>query len=645
MKLKTNIARLLATGLLLNNIYFYSNANTLDNEIPGRYETLEGEYITIDDSIEGNLEEIEIFGNTIQNPNNLEDIQSVGDLHVDEEGEPILDSQGRKQYKVDILSGDYFYRNELKNPDLSSYPFYRTVVEDEWNVFTWNLNDYYVSSKDTITGGSYNYGDKTYVRFDVVKLSDEYYTGSTWCSRITGYSNVIFDGNFYNNLPVNEVVTVSAIDTHNAPDSDPRVFKLDFGDYRRDIECKFKIRNVVAINLTKAYGKGNEPTKEWCDKNIQYKNDNNIYWNQLHKTTILLPCQLQKVGDMMDRLYWDDTKNRYMIDKVVLKDIKEDVLKVSKLVENDTHIVYRVMLPRAKYPTENTLFSLKKIDYNCDNLGETGYGTFYTDSTFYIKLSVPKDENIVDFINSNSFIYANGDTEIVKTNITSKFKIPTYEGKTYVFAETGNSISPVLKVVADRLPQIAQNAIEDAENDSTSYNISLARMYVNMLPESLYKDQLHEQLNQVFSSDITLDRETASANLDIYVKSENMLSLSLNTSSVTFEGYSGVEDVEMLGAVSININSSLPYSLNVYMPVEIANSDKSNILPMNLFNIKESSESDYKQFTNTTDKIILKDGNIAENNSIHNIDLKLSTNLAHKADVYKTVIKFEAEQK
>ena len=59
------------------------------SEIPNRYQTLEGEYITIDNSTEGELHEIEIFGNTIKDENNLEDIQSVGDLYIDEDGNPI----------------------------------------------------------------------------------------------------------------------------------------------------------------------------------------------------------------------------------------------------------------------------------------------------------------------------------------------------------------------------------------------------------------------------------------------------------------------------------------------------------------------------------------------------------------------------
>ena len=134
-------------------------------------------------------------------------------------------------------------------------------------------------------------------------------------------------------------------------------------------------------------------------------------------------------------------------------------------------------------------------------------------------------------------------------------------------------------------------------------------------------------------------------NLDIYVKSENMLSLSLDTNSVTFDSYSGTEDMEMLSAVNISINSSLPYSLNAYLPSEIVNSDKSETMPIDVLNIREESEGMYQTFTDTTSKIVLKDNCVKGNGLLHGIDLKLASNLAHKADVYKTTLKFEVEQK
>ena len=48
----------------------------------------------------------EIWGNTIQDENDLNIIQSVGELYVDEEGNPILDEEGNEQYKLELISSD-----------------------------------------------------------------------------------------------------------------------------------------------------------------------------------------------------------------------------------------------------------------------------------------------------------------------------------------------------------------------------------------------------------------------------------------------------------------------------------------------------------------------------------------------------------
>ena len=166
-----------------------------------------------------------------------------------------------------------------------------------------------------------------------------------------------------------------------------------------------------------------------------------------------------------------------------------------------------------------------------------------------------------------------------------------------------------------------------------------------MLPESLYKDQLQDQLSNIFSSDIVLDRKTATSNLDLYIKCENILMMSLSTNSITFDDFSGVEDMVKENAVNISINSSLPYQLNAYLPTEIQNADKSNTMDKDILNIKENSESAYQTFSNTTDKIVLKDNCSAGNDLMHGVDIKLKGGIAHEKDVYKTTIKFEAEQK
>ena len=254
---------------------------------------------------------------------------------------------------------------------------------------------------------------------------------------------------------------------------------------------------------------------------------------------------------------------------------------------------------------------------------------------------------------------ANGFKEWLQSNpitVVYQLAIPIYEPLkiepilnlyTDITNISNDSIIPAnMKITVDRVLNRAVESIGLAKVNPTVENLSRARMWVNLVGESVKKDELQSEVNNITNiADLQLDRKSASSNLDVYIKSENMLSLSLNTNSITFDGYSGTEDMEMLGAVNININSSLPYSLNAYMSSEISNSDKSETMPTDILNIRENSEGVYQRFDNTTDKIVLKDNCIRGNGLIHNIDLKLSSNLAHKADVYKTVIKFEAEQK
>lgn len=171
---------------------------------------------------------------------------------------------------------------------------------------------------------------------------------------------------------------------------------------------------------------------------------------------------------------------------------------------------------------------------------------------------------------------------------------------------------------------------------------------ISSLPESPEKDDLldvFDKIKDTLPDMPTFTPETVTSNLDIYIKSENMLSLSLDTNSITFENYSGVEDMEKLNAINLTVSSSLPYEVNSYLATEMQNANKNETLDKNILHVKESSQSVYKQFANTTDAIRLLDNQIAGNDNVHSVDLKLATSLAYKADVYKATLKFEVNQK
>ena len=604
MKINQLIAKGLSIGFLLNSLSILSYANT---EISNRYQTLEGEYITINDSMEGNLEEIEVFGNTTQNHNNLEDIQSVGDLYVDKDGNPILDSQGREQFLLNIETWD-----GLNYLDMRTINYGRLIHSN----------------------GEVDLTQKEYVYTDYIKLTN--IKANNYLS-FKCFDNV--------NYVVDRIVLYDGNKNH--VQSVPYVSEGGTLSYAKD-----GMYMRVGFYLNKSnYSLDEVKSHRWM---MSY--DISDYKERASNSfTLILPTQLQKIGDTSDRLYWDSKKNKYCIDKRIMYDNFEKGIIENQAWSgqiNSINFHYRINdffgnwgILRAYC---NTLMSgVAKQHYGQDTFG------FITD-TGGIVIKLPRNE--LSSLDTNGCMqwlkdrdsylyYVSKNTETIETNITSKLKIPTYNGKTYIYANSENNINPTLKVVVDRLPQIAKNSVEEAELNSNINNIALARIYVNMLPESLYKDQLQEQLSEIFSSDMVLDKKSVTSNLDLYIKCENILMMSLSTNNITFEDFSGVEDMIKENAVQISINSSLPYQLNAYLPVEIQNSDKSVTMDKDILNIKENSESAYQTFSNTTDNIILKDNCSGGNDLIHNINIKLKGGIAHEKDVYKTTIKFEVEQK
>lgn len=221
--------------------------------------------------------------------------------------------------------------------------------------------------------------------------------------------------------------------------------------------------------------------------------------------------------------------------------------------------------------------------------------------------------------------------------------LPLYSDITHI--STNSTIPVTIKVTVDRTINRAKEALELVKINPTTEKLSQARYWINLLKESTLKDELQEEVNEVFElEDIKIEKKSSTANMDVYIKSENMVSMTLNTSQITFEDFSGVEDIEKNNAINVMVNSSLPYKLNAYLSSDIQNSDKSASMNNNILSIKENSEVDYQEFTNKGDKLVLKDNNSSGNNLNHNIDLKLNANSAFKADVYKTSIKLEVEQ-
>lgn len=284
----------------------------------------------------------------------------------------------------------------------------------------------------------------------------------------------------------------------------------------------------------------------------------------------------------------------------------------------------------------------------------TGASAIRKDEKIYLLEQTENSSNLLEYDTKTDTWNSKEFTASIK--ILSRGGSFIREGKIYKFGgaisydQSSNKIYTYKISDTKSKEEIAEDILEEVENGNfeNAINPKLGDL-INELPDSSLKEELQDRFDNVKDTipDALpgLTPETVTANLDVYIKSENMLSLSLNTNSVTFENYSGVEDMEKLNAINLTVSSSLPYKVDVYLANEMQNADKSETLDISVLNIKENSESVYKQFVNTTDAINLLDNQLAGNDNIHSVDLKLASSLAHKADIYKTTLKFEVEQK
>ncbi|MBQ8998988.1 MAG: hypothetical protein IJ086_09940 [Clostridium sp.] len=191
----------------------------------------------------------------------------------------------------------------------------------------------------------------------------------------------------------------------------------------------------------------------------------------------------------------------------------------------------------------------------------------------------------------------------------------------------------------------ARESVAQAEASRTEEALINARLLVNALPEGDVKEELQSKLNAI-SIISTFEKKSASANVDIYIKSENMLSLSLNTNSITFDDFGGTENLVEENAVILTVNSSLPYKVNASLATEIQNTAKDKTMDKKILNIKANGELDsaYQHFTAINTPIEIIGTQEAGNGKTHGIDIMLKGGIPHEKDVYKTTIKFEATQ-
>ena len=260
------------------------------------------------------------------------------------------------------------------------------------------------------------------------------------------------------------------------------------------------------------------------------------------------------------------------------------------------------------------------------------------------KLSIDDVGGFKEWLKNNPVKVVYNLSEPIYEPIKADLSIQLFKGTTHI--SNNSNIPANMKVTVDRAANRAKEAIEAAKANPTVENISQSRYWSNLMKESILKDEFQNEINDNTDiTDLSIEKKTSSANVDMYIKMKNSLSLSLDTNSITFENFNASEDLEMRNAVNLTVSSSLPYKVNAYLEDELYNSDKSAIIDKSVLNIKNSSDNEYKAFNSVSTPLLLLDNQIEGDNISHSLDLILRGGSTHKADVYKTVIKFEVEQK
>ena len=649
MKLK-NLNKILAFGILLNSISINSFAGVLSDDT--RHETFLESNMTIPNILEEGKTNLKITGTTLYS---------------------VIDSLN-KSLKI----GKEFHLN-------SKYTYYPVRLRNS------------------------SYNDKLYVKvnFTVNHLSS--------ASENIVVGTKLNGGWFYpfvklKDVPIGVPVEASTIRAHDIESQ--AYLEIYAGMYaplpsdvvEGETFCSFTFNNYVAYNLTELFGPGNEPSKEWCDANLDYLNEINSSFSDKLITQEMIDkgeekaenlgkykVELKSVNNNIENTIFSNshkdeselklTKNKEMVNNIYLNTplLRGDTLEYINGRATHVHRSKKIILDGSddekwvqdrlaplSYAIDldnfnNTLVDLNDIisskfniilfelyNFNSVNGGINSGHEYITSFKNRIIVgngqSSKNADEFKEWLRNNPIeIIYKLDTPIYEP-IKGDLSVNLFEGTTSIL--NNSSIPTIMETTIDRTLNRAAEYVELAKTNPTVENLSKARYWNNLLKESIKKDQLQEAVNGIAKlTDMEIERETTTVNLDVYIKSENMLSLSLDTNSVTFDGYSGVEDIEMFNVVNLTISSSLPYKINAYLADEIQNSDKSNIIDKSMLNIKANSEQSYNRFNDTVSPIVLLDDQSKGNGVSHGIDLKLSSNLAHKADVYKTVIKFEAEQK
>ena len=449
------------------------------------WSTVQGENLSIEYTKEGYFREVEIWGNTWQDENNLEDIRHLGELYVDEEGQPILDSQGRKQYKIEIESKNNIVTTIFDNKTTSdNFTFTSASILDSGLLKLEHNSGATVSFNNPIT---LKPGAMIYV--NIVQVNNT--SGSSYSFRIKN------EGTNLNNVYISEISNEIALKG----------------------SCKVTYTNntssdVTVTSIASYFG------EYFISEILVFDNyDNYLNGYKYSKFSILLPCQLYKVGTVSDRLYWDNQKNKYIVQKNIADpSIFKNLSLTSNRYTTNGNDYYSIEFISPVPFTSGTVNILTtKLKYNKSIWGNVDFeGIRAINNTILTRVLAEKVTDAETFVNGMDIYLETTSPELIETNITEQLKIPCYINKTHLYATGG--VDGIIKCKA---PLDGGQAIQSLTTENYSIRNDVSRL-------SLENEELKEVNN---TQDILIDT-TMMATDEVYTMLEPILEMIPQTMSL-----------------------------------------------------------------------------------------------------------------
>lgn len=390
----------------------------------------------------------------------LSNIKHLGELYVDESGQPILDSDGREQYKIEIKS----FNDNLNRTD---------------DIFVIDGSNQYPEIKldNTIFKPNTNYEV-------IIKVLEN--TLEEDVRDFTAAHVSVFNGALEITIPRGFI-------------GEKKVIKSTVPDFTNRLE-NYTFRYALP-NTTKGSAK-----IKVCIRERETLGEVGYIPHQSHKTSILLPCQLCKVSDVADRLYWNSENRKYIVEKNILQ---------TKLLSfrSKYGVFFQEPVIEGKFDKENIDSAfIRTKGLVCQGFEYNGYNS-PAKTQGNLALSFPSNlsgraypypdeewtlEEVNSYIGEGKDLYAKLTTpQLVETNVLEQAILPCYKDKTYIDI-LSNSITGTFK--ANLLtPKITDFPYIDEINDAISDGTTL----LYPLPK-----------NEITETDIEIDNQITTYGTD-----------------------------------------------------------------------------------------------------------------------------------